>query len=319
VRFNVQQRWFPRDPESPGAYEDASAVSRRLGRAVIADGVSSAMMSRSWARLLTRTAVVAPPAAYDDESLTAWVSDLQAAWWEQVDTSRLGWSGQEKLRRFGAQCTLMIVDVEPLEAVESSDDGTPAEYALRAHSIGDCCLFLVRDGVKILSFPMTRAGEFDASPYALSSKAKGVRYAEQFRELADGRCRAGDVLVLCTDAIAAWAMREYEAGRAVDWHRYRDDEAAWQSDIVGFRQIGPADAGNQLVIDDCTLLVLDIIPETADESPPDVEPDRSDEEFVLAGASAADAEDGDVVPGDERTNGPSDDAEDRQADPGLLG
>lgn len=292
VRFKVQQRWFPRDPDSPEAYEDASAVSRRLGRAVIADGVSSAMMSRSWARLLTRNAVVSPP-KFDDESLATWVTGLQDVWWKQVDPSRLSWSGQEKLRRSGAQSTLLIADVEPLNAADTRHDdwSSQSEYRLTAHAIGDSCLFLVRDGRKILAFPLAKAVEFEASPFALSSKTKGIKYADQFRHL-DDRCRVGDVLVLCTDAIAAWAMREYEAGRPVDWQRYRDDEAAWQADILEFRGIGPADDRNRLIVDDCTLLVLDIVSEMVDEEVPDIDPDRSDESFVLHGVSEVAAGDG---------------------------
>lgn len=292
MRFKVQQRWFPRDPDCPEAYEDASAVSRRLGRAVIADGVSSAMMSRSWARLLTRNAVVSPP-RFDDESLATWVAELQDAWWEQADPSRLSWSGQEKLRRSGAQSTLLIAGVEPLNNEDTTRDGwrSGGEYRLTAHAIGDSCLFLVRDGQMIRAFPLTEAVEFEASPFALSSKAKGIKYAEQFRHL-DDRCRVGDVLVLCTDAIAAWAMREYEAGRPVDWQRYRDDEAAWQADILEFRGNGPADERNRLIVDDCTLLVLDIVPETFDEEVPDVEPDRSDDSFVLHRAGEIAAGDG---------------------------
>ena len=285
MRFNAQQRWFPRDPETPLAYEDASAISGRYGRAVVADGVSSSMMSRSWARLLARTAAISPP-AFDNESLSTWVAELQSLWWKQIDRSRLGWSGLEKLRRYGAQSTLLIVDIAPMKDCSLAGDEaeTTLEYRINAHSIGDCCLFLVRDGRNVLTFPMVEAVEFEAPPRALSSKATGIRYEDQFRHLED-RCRPGDMLILCTDAIGAWAMREYEAGRSVNWQRYRDDESAWQADIMAYRNIGPAEVGNQLVIDDCTLLVLDIIPENNEEAVLELEADHSDETFVLLGVS----------------------------------
>jgi hypothetical protein len=278
--FTFHQNWFPRDPNTPNLYEDASAVSRRHNRAVIADGVSSAIFSRSWARLLTRAAVISPPLTDDDESLLPWVIELQQRWSQSIDFNRLGWSQREKLRRTGGQSTLMIVDIGQMPLDDRVADEIADEYRLTAHSIGDCCLYLVREGAKVFSFPMTDSAAFEASPYAFSSIARGVRYAEKFQHR-DTRCRVGDFVVLCTDAIASWAMREYEAGKAVDWLRYRDDETAWQDDILALRDIGPAEGRNRLVIDDCTLLILEITAEHVDDNIAEIEADKSDEPFVL--------------------------------------
>jgi hypothetical protein len=280
--FNTHQRWFPRDPNTPELYEDASAISRRHNRAVIADGVSSAIFSRSWARLLTRAAVVSPPLTDNDESLLPWVTELQHRWSQGIDFNRLGWSQREKLRRTGGQSTLMIVDIRQMPLDEREADGNAEEYRLVAHSIGDCCLYLVREGEKIFSFPMTDSAAFEASPYAFSSIARGIPYAERFQDL-DTRCRVGDLVVLCTDAIASWAMREYEAGKPVDWLRYRDNETAWQEDLLALRNIGPAEGRNRLVVDDCTLVILEITADHVDESVAEIEPDKSDEPFALIG------------------------------------
>ena len=67
MRFRSHQCWFPKEAETPQDYEDASAHSEKLGRAVIADGVSTAIFSRTWARLLTRTSVTTPPNTGDSE------------------------------------------------------------------------------------------------------------------------------------------------------------------------------------------------------------------------------------------------------------
>ena len=77
MRFRSHQSWFPKEIDFPREYEDASARSEKLGRAVIADGVSTAIFSRTWAQLLTRTAVANPPPITDDAGLMSWVGDLQ--------------------------------------------------------------------------------------------------------------------------------------------------------------------------------------------------------------------------------------------------
>lgn len=309
MRFRSHQSWFPKEIDLPNDYEDASARSEKAGRAVIADGVSSAIFSRTWARLLTRTAVANPPPVTDDAALMQWVGDLQKLWREGINFKALPWNLKPKAASTGAQATLLFIEIEPgaVSAVNeaaggggaaseaaagqsASGDGEtggrcldkPAEYRLRAHALGDCNLFLIRDGGKILSFPMSDSASFAAPPEVFSSIAKGIAYAGKFQHL-DSRCREGDLLVACTDAIGLWAMQEYEAGRQVDWMRYWGNDEAWQADIRHHRAL-PAGAEGRMRIDDCTLLLLQVVAETADESEPDMQPDRSDEVFVLHGA-----------------------------------
>ena len=301
MRFRSHQSWFPKEVDLPNDYEDASARSEKTGRAVIADGVSSAIFSRTWARLLTRTAVATPPSVGDDAAIMQWVSDLQKLWREGINFQTLPWNLKPKAASTGAQATLLLIDLEPggisngdethdNAATKSGDEAglsvtsdrtsnLRAEYRLQAHALGDCNLFLIRDGEKILSFPMTNSAAFAAPPDVFSSIAKNVAYAAKFQHL-DDRCREGDLLVACTDAIGLWAMQEYEAGRQVDWMRYWGHDEAWQADIQHYRGL-PAGSPRRMRIDDCTLLLLQVVADTVIEAEPDVQPDRSDEPFVL--------------------------------------
>ena len=303
MRFRSHQSWFPKELDLPNDYEDASALSEKTGRAVIADGVSSAIFSRTWARLLTRTAVANPPSVGDDAAIMAWVSDLQKLWREGINFQALPWNLKPKAVSTGAQATLLLIDAEPSDVSNRDESGgdahaaqgdeaglpmssdrttkQPAEYRLQAHALGDCNLFLIRDGKKILSFPMTDSAAFAAPPDVFSSIAKNVAYAAKFQHL-DDRCREGDLLVACTDAIGLWAMQEYEAGRQVDWMRYWGHDEAWQADIQYYRGL-PAGTPRRMRIDDCTLLLLQVVADTVDEAEPDMQPDRSDEPFVLHG------------------------------------
>lgn len=298
MRFRSHQCWFPKDVEFPRGYEDASARSEKHGRAVVADGVSTAIFSRAWARLLTRTAVETPPALDSDEAIREWLEPLQQAWRQGIDVDSLKWHQQPKFTSVGGQATLLIVHVEPMP----DEAAVPGEYRLCASAIGDCILYLVREGRKILSFPLTQSVEFAQPPYIFSSIAKGVAYADRFRHL-DDRCRPGDLLIMCSDAVGLWAMQEYEAGREVDWMRYWEDDQAWQDDIRRLRDNRPED-GNRMRVDDCTLLLLQVVAEESIDGEPDVQPDRSDEDFVLLGVDTG-GTDGEASVGAEAPAEPS--------------
>lgn len=278
MRFRSHQCWFPKDVDFPRDYEDASARSEKHGRAVVADGVSSAIFSRNWARLLTRTAVETPPSLDSDNAIWGWLEPLQRVWRQDIDFNSLKWHQKPKATSVGAQATLLIVHVEPL-----SDGGEGlGDYRLRASALGDCVLYLVREGRKVFSFPLTQSAEFAQPPEIFSSIAKGVGYAGKFRHLEEC-CRNGDLLVVCSDAVGLWAMEEYEAGREVDWMRYWENDQAWQEDIQRLRDNRPND-GNRMRVDDCTLLLLQVVAEETFDGEPEMQSDRSDEPFVLLGA-----------------------------------
>jgi hypothetical protein len=295
MRFRSYQCWFPKEVDAPREYEDASALSEKAGRAVVADGVSSAIFSRAWARLLTRTAVTSPPDTTSSEAMLDWLLPLQQEWRQAIGYEAVArdWIRGPKVRSLGGQATLLIVEIEPIQGADDAGASAMAgdEYRLVGHAVGDCCLFLIRGGEKILSFPMTNSEAYAAGPQVVSSIAKNVEYADRFEHLED-RCRAGDLLVVCTDAIGLWAMQEYEDGNSVDWMRYWENDAAWQDDIVALRARGPKDPGNRMRIDDCTLLLLQVVQEEALADEPDMQPDRSDEPFALLGAADGAAREG---------------------------
>jgi len=290
MRFVAHQCWFPKDHELPRDYEDAAACSIRESRAVIADGVSSAIFSRTWSRLLTRTAVLDPPDVTDSESLSNWLNPLKQNWREEINFGEVSrdWIRGPRLTSVGAQSTLLIVELLPLEDT-TEEESADATYRLIAHSIGDCCLFLVRDGQLVQSFPLQDSAAFAAAPHILSSITKNEDCVGEFQHL-DSFCNNDDLLVLCTDAIGLWAMQEYESGHQVDWMRYWENDLAWQTDILELRSRGPKDPRPRMRVDDCTLILLRVTSDHEDREILPVEPDPSDEPFVLFVPIADDAE-----------------------------
>ena len=71
-------------------------------------------------------------------------------------------------------------------------------------------------------------------------------------------CLPGDLLVLCTDALAQWALGRSEAGSPVDWESYWEMPVeSWQEEIASLRR------DRQMRYDDTTLLLLRVVEETA--------------------------------------------------------
>jgi len=86
----------------------------------------------------------------------------------------------------------------------------------------------------------------------------------EFRRF-DEPCRPGDLVVLCTDALAEWALRLEESGRGPAWQDYWDQgQAAWQQEIAALR------AERQIRYDDTTLGLLRVTEVSESPGPPPV-------------------------------------------------
>jgi hypothetical protein len=72
------------------------------------------------------------------------------------------------------------------------------------------------------------------------------------------QCHPGDLLVLASDAVACWTMRQIEAGVSVDWQAYWQlSHEDWQRWMVELRQ------NHQIRYDDSTVILLRISGESA--------------------------------------------------------
>jgi hypothetical protein len=313
MRFESRTLWLSKDIECPQFYEDAFALDAERGVAAIADGVAAGMFSGLWARLLTERTVAQPPNLDDGGEFQAWLAGERAAWAGQIDFSKLTWFQREKLKQAnGAASTLLWLtlttpggtagppDSEPggTAGLPGSEDDTVAQanrdivegYRLQSIAIGDCCLFHLRDGQTLRSFPMECAADFGLNPGQLGSIDESKDHLLEFKIIEDD-CFPGDLLVLCTDALAHWALERWEAGEPVAWENYWDMPAeAWQEEITALRQ------GSRMRYDDTTLVLLRVVDETAPVAtlPPEgIEPAEAEEE------AAAEAEEPAMVEADE--------------------
>jgi len=238
-----------RDARHPGENQDAWALDAVRGIAAIADGVSATLFAGRWAQLLVEGAVADPPAVDGGSGFSDWLAERRSVWRSEIDPSTLAWHQKPKLAR-GAAATLLWLELSP-----SADH--PGQFHLQCYAVGDCCLFHVAGAQVRRAFPIEYSQGYGTDPMHISSVRGSDPAALPLHTLTDC-CAPGDLLVLSTDAIAVWALKELESGSRPPWELFwsltPDD---WCAQIECLR------ADDRLRYDDTTVVLLRIASRTA--------------------------------------------------------
>jgi len=264
MSFESHAFQLAKDPEHPEENQDAYRIDASAGIAAVADGVASGIFSRAWAKILTDAVAAEPPDVVNRDAFALWLGEQRTRWEQEIDVDSLAWFQKPKLRE-GAFSTLLWVraaDDEP------ESDERPDTYRFQCVAVGDSCLFLVRDNRIVRSFPIERSEQLEADPVVIGSVDLGRDELVEFQSI-DLTCREGDLVVLCTDAVADWALRACESGSPPDWSPlWEMTEEAWQEHVDSLR------TQRQMRYDDATLVLLNVgrqVPretkEPADEVP----------------------------------------------------
>jgi len=244
--FDYRAFWLAKDVQQGKQYEDAFRVDDERGIAAIADGVSSSYHAADWARLLVRSAVDQRPDIHDGESVSQWLAAARRQWVTPLDLESLPWHQKAKAQE-GASATLLTVELFPVDVRDARAKG---DFRLVCYAVGDCCLFHVRNDQVLRVFPIESSQLFDRDPPVIGSVNRSKDHLLQFDTLED-YCLEGDLLVLATDAMAAWALRLLEAGRSPEWERFWDmSEQEWEHGIYTLRE------QRQMRYDDATIVLL---------------------------------------------------------------
>lgn len=257
MRVASQQFWFPKDIGYENEYEDAAALDAAAGVAAVADGVSSAIFSGQWAKLLVDGIVQQPPDV-EDASFWEWVNQRRVAWRESINFTKLSFAQMGKLRLCGGGFTTLLW----LTWYGSPDDAE--RICWKAVSLGDCGLFHIRNNTVLRSWPITHSSELAGDPQSVCSVDLRRDQNLSFTQT-EGEGQVGDVLVLCTDAWYGWALRRLEAEQPVPWQTLADWSQAQFDEHV--KELRGADS---IRIDDTTLIVLRLEPEPAENASEDL-------------------------------------------------
>ena len=226
----------PKAGHTADEYEDAASLAcgNWPAHGAVADGATESAFARTWAEQIATGATEMGVTAA--EALRAELPAWQTAWRAAVDarTEALPWYAAAKAAD-GAFATVLTCTLHRA--------GT-----WQALSVGDCVLFHVRDGTLQTAWPVTDADAFTNRPTLLPSQpAASVPDVET----TNGTWRPGDVLVLATDAAAAWLLRT-DPARALS---LTPDTFA--------NAVADARAAGTLRNDDTTLLRLHCAPATS--------------------------------------------------------
>ena len=247
--------WLPKAGNRPDEYEDAfrvvypqrfDAAGRGTARVAVSDGASESAFAREWANALTDAFVTRPPEldAPTGDSLDEWLGPARDEWRAGVPWDRIPWHGETKARA-GAFATLLGL------TVRAAPDGSGA-LRWRALAVGDSCLFVVRGGRLLLSFPLEDAAQFDNNPALVRSTRADAGGLWDAVRLHGGECAARDVFILATDALACWFLAAAADGER-PWETLMAlDSADWNAWIDDQRRAG------SMRNDDTTLVVIEV-------------------------------------------------------------
>jgi len=264
--------WHPKGVAG-GYYEDAAAFDLQGRRFAIADGVSSAIFSDVWAIVLVDSAVKGNVPLDDTEAMVGWLAPLRNEWKQTLPTTMNDFQLQRLQETRGGHSTLLGVNV-------IDNDG---EICFESYSIGDCCMFVFRNGKLHTSFPGEDAAFFGINPTSLpSSRIPRERHeAERY----GGTLEVGDNVVLASDAIACWMFKKLEAGEVIDLNFFEEIESLEWSEWV-------RDSRNekQMRVDDVTLMMFRIGESGRDSDPIEIPAIALQESEVDQAIATTDAE-----------------------------
>ena len=188
-----EDSFFPREVE----------ISRKHLSFAVADGASEGFLSKLWSKILTISYVNFDRTELDINQFTDFCIDIYNYQKDkyikkrQENNNPLKWF-EENLLIKGSFSTLLGVTF-----VNSS----PTGGYWKSYSIGDSCLFQLRDSV-IEVFPEMESASFGNSPELISSNPTYNEELENLVKVKTGDFFFGDSFYLMTDAIANWFIKQ---------------------------------------------------------------------------------------------------------------
>ncbi|HEV2670304.1 MAG TPA: protein phosphatase 2C domain-containing protein [Gemmatimonadales bacterium] len=194
----------PKSGNSAEEYEDAWAHRQTRTpagiRVAVADGATESSFAKLWAVLLAESYVRSELAGAE---FFERLKPARRLWRQRLTGRPLPWFASEKAEQ-GAFAAFLGVQI----------DAPKSRWT--ALAVGDCCLMQVDDVGKkmrvLKAFPLEQSSQFTMSPYLIGSRSDGEPPHERI-QMSKGSLRDGDMLVLATDAVAAWLLKRHEDGR----------------------------------------------------------------------------------------------------------
>lgn len=193
----------------PSYTEIESATSVRFA---ISDGATESSYSKEWSQLLVDSYKNTPcESNHLKQILTRLSKEWHALVAQQLTAVNTPWYAQQKAD-LGAFATFL---------------GLTLNYETKtfeALAVGDCTLFQIRNDALFLSFPLTHIDDFNNTPQLIASNTVYQAHFEKsegYYQRHQGTIEENDVLMLASDALAAWIFKQNDA-KHKPWHRLKE-------------------------------------------------------------------------------------------------
>lgn len=206
--FTIHSFWLQKLGNLASEYEDAydqvppgQCIEAGSCWLAIADGASESSFANIWAKQLVRSYCGDP--FYDLIDFKERISLLGNRWHQIVFRKPMAWFAETKAQ-MGAFATFLGLEISTQKNHKFGNGGW------RAIAIGDSCLFQIhRDEIHI-AWPMVHSESFGNSPNLVASYPSQNVSVWQHVRFQQGIWHKGDLIILATDALAAWFLKETE-------------------------------------------------------------------------------------------------------------
>jgi hypothetical protein len=187
---------LPKAGHTDNECEDDYSIkeTNKLLKIFVADGATESSFSKEWAKLLVDN--FKEKKGFSKKTIISYLPQIRNKWKEQVNKKPLPWYAEMKLQE-GAFSTILGLWINYKKSF------------FNCFAIGDCCIFHLREGSIITSFPIENEIEFSSNPFLVSTKKDDDDIlSNHFRELKRQKIIKGDYLFVMSDALACWFMNK---------------------------------------------------------------------------------------------------------------
>lgn len=185
----------------------------------ISDGATESSFSKEWSDLLVSGY---KDKLFDKDYLSTTIKKISETWNSIISGIELPWYAQQKAET-GAFATFLGLTINREENI------------YKAVAIGDCNLFQIRNSELVYSFPILTFEQFGNTPQLISSNSKYRKNLEEMVEYTEYKIQPHDMILIATDAIAAWILKKKEAGEKpwqglltlLNYEDYKTDFTNW--------------------------------------------------------------------------------------------
>jgi hypothetical protein len=196
--LQLRQLLLPKLDHDASECEDAIAFDIHTARFAVTDGATEAFHAQQWARNLAEH-WVRNEATLTLEEFRKWVAaegrELHDSWTGLT----LSWYSEEKART-GSFAAFAGIELD-------LKSGTPSWKAI---ALGDTCMLHCRGAALLKSLPLSRSESFNSAPVLVASNCAAHESTMQSVVVDSGSCENGDVILLASDAAAAWCLQRFE-------------------------------------------------------------------------------------------------------------